>query len=297
MSPAMMSPLSPLRHRYSPFSWSPSSPLYQQWKKAQANITQDSRDVLAQRLNDLATRLSQDSHVEDESIKLLHAKVNELENALYTPERRPAKTKTERSGPRPLYLVDDRGGSDNSRTAPDPADLLLLDAPSLASPAQSSPSAKKRPNNRDDTKAKPRTSGVTVAQAEQVIAEAQNLHKELEIVISNLRDRQEETEHIHSLLITRLERAAQRIIYLEKRIQDLESERKGNETEMLNLQIQLKAIEVQCLGYVPKGADEELHKSIDAWKMEWSALKQKRARDKEQLSDTSMSRDADLTPD
>jgi hypothetical protein len=53
--------------------------------------------------------------------------------------------------------------------------------------------------------------------------------------------------------------------------------------EVLNLQIQLKAIEVQCLSYVPKDADPDLLESIDAWKTEWSALKRKRAREKEEM--------------
>jgi len=53
---------------------------------------------------------------------------------------------------------------------------------------------------------------------------------------------------------------------------------------MLNLQIQLKAIEVQCLSYVPVDADRELRESIDTWKMEYSALKQKRARNRASLN-------------
>lgn len=119
-----------------------------------------------------------------------------------------------------------------------------------------------------------------MAQAEKIVTEARDLHKNLEIIISNLRDRQEETEHIHSLLITRLERAAQRILHLEEQIKDLESERKEGDREILNLQIQLKAIEVQCLSYVPNDADRELRESIDTWKMEISAHKQKRSKNR-----------------
>ena len=65
-----------------------------------------------------------------------------------------------------------------------------------------------------------------------------------------------------------------------------EREQKECDAELLNLQIQLKAIEVQCLSYVPQDADQELRDSIDAWKMEWSALKQRRARNKDRLGDT-----------
>ncbi|RYP92371.1 hypothetical protein DL770_001471 [Monosporascus sp. CRB-9-2] len=96
-------------------------------------------------------------------------------------------------------------------------------------------------------------------------------------------------EHIHDLLIMRAERAAQRIIYLERRVQELEDERNENEMEILNLQFQLKAIEVQCLSYVPKDADQDLRESISAWKTEWSALKRKRARKKDYSADEVLS--------
>ncbi|RYP28011.1 hypothetical protein DL767_007411 [Monosporascus sp. MG133] len=98
-----------------------------------------------------------------------------------------------------------------------------------------------------------------------------------------------ESEHIHDLLIMRAERAAQRIIYLERRVQELEDERNENEMEILNLQFQLKAIEVQCLSYVPKDADQDLRESISAWKTEWSALKRKRARKKDYSADEARS--------
>ena len=73
--------------------------------------------------------------------------------------------------------------------------------------------------------------------------------------------------------------------------------------EILNLQFQLKAIEVQFLGHAPGGVgggggrgggqgatsadgsaladDQELRESISAWKSEWSALKRRRARKKQ----------------
>lgn len=55
--------------------------------------------------------------------------------------------------------------------------------------------------------------------------------------------------------------------------------------EVLNLQIQLKAIEVQCLTFVPKDADPDLLESIETWKSEWSALKRKKTlKGQEELS-------------
>ncbi|KAI8634183.1 hypothetical protein F5Y19DRAFT_461644 [Xylariaceae sp. FL1651] len=283
-----MSPLSPLRRQFSP-PMARSSPSYPQSdlnESENEDISLDSKDVLVQRLNDLAARLSQQHHVKGHNVNVLHAKVDEMENVLYT-HGYPLKTKTQ--SPRTLtWNAEDEGGSDLSWEAGQhPPNPLLSDISSLSSPKRISSSAKTRMENQSDAQAgSAHASKMTVAQAERVIAEAQALHKGLEMVIANLRARQEETEHIHELLITRAERAAQRIIFLEERLQELESERNEGETEMLNLQIQLKAIEVQCLSYVPKDADEDLRESIATWKMEWSALKRRRAQKREQLTGT-----------
>lgn len=45
--------------------------------------------------------------------------------------------------------------------------------------------------------------------------------------------------------------------------------------EILNLQIQLKAIEVQCLNHGPTGVDPDLLDSIETWR---AAMKRKKAR-------------------
>ncbi|KAI1431802.1 hypothetical protein GGR50DRAFT_677625 [Xylaria sp. CBS 124048] len=282
MSPAA-SPLSPLRRRLSPLTMSPSSPLYPQWTRNQANTAQPSRDALAQRLNALAMRLSQEDNVEDESINLLHAKVDELENVLHSPDAYQHRTETS-PGPRPFNPEVDPDESDIDWMAPYPTNLLPSDASSISSTLLPSPPAKTRVGHQDDTREEPHAPRMTVAQTERVIEEANNLREQLENIIANLCDRQEETEHIHELLIMRLERAAQRIITLEKRVKHLEKERKQSNTEILHLQIQLKAIEVRCLSYVPQDADQELRESIDTWKMEWSTLKQRRTSTRELLN-------------
>ncbi|KAI1117461.1 hypothetical protein F5Y14DRAFT_402702 [Nemania sp. NC0429] len=293
-----LSPLSPLRRPLSPPTLAPSSPLYPHSESGSPGLShrrhddaaQDSRAVLVQRLHDLTLQLSQrHRHLHDESIDILHAKVDELEHVLSTPDYSSGTTGDSRPSRLPSRGSADNGqdGSDHERRPSHPDNLLLA---SLASPTRPSPSAKTRADCQAGAKADSCASKMTLAQAEQVAAEAQGLHRSLEVVISNLRDRQEETEHIHGLLITRLERAAQRIIHLEEQLRDSERDRKESDAELLNLQIQLKAIEVQCLSYVPQGADEELRESIDAWKMEWSALKQKRARDRERLNDDTPTR-------
>ncbi|KAJ8104855.1 hypothetical protein ONZ43_g7657 [Nemania bipapillata] len=268
-----MSPLSPLRRQFSPASLAPSSPLYPQSESDHLGpdhgdhetTTQGSRDALVQRLNDLAGRLSRQDLIEDESIHVLQAKVNELENVLSTPGHAP-KTKTKTRRPRR------RDGRDFYSEPLHPDNMLPSDVSSLASSTQPSPFVKTRVRRRVEAKADASTSNMTVAQAEKVIAEAQGLYKNLEVVISNLRDRQEETEATYP-------RAPHYTARTER-------ERKESDAELLQLQIQLKAIEVQCLSYVPQDADQELRESIDTWKMEWSALKQKKARNRERHGDT-----------
>ncbi|KAJ8125631.1 hypothetical protein O1611_g8007 [Lasiodiplodia mahajangana] len=259
-----MSPLSPLRRQFSPSTLAPSSPLYPQSESEHLgpdhgdheSIVLDNRDVLVQRLNALAARLSRQPHVEDESIDVLRAKVDELEDVLPAPDYSfKAKTRP----PRRPSLSPGDDGQDGGNL--------------LSSPIGPSPAAKTRTRRRANAKPGSRASRMTVAQAEQVVAEAHALSKGLET-------------HIHALLITRLERAAQRIIDLEEQLRNYESERKEGDAELLNLQIRLKAIEVQCLSYVPKDADEDLRESIDTWRKEFSALKQRRARNKERFNNT-----------
>lgn len=87
----------------------------------------------------------------------------------------------------------------------------------------------------------PQKVGMTVEQANKVVAEMRKLNDELSAVVSNLKARQEESDvsfhlwafvasggspsadttlpqHIHSLLVERAERAAQRIMFLQGRI-------------------------------------------------------------------------------
>lgn len=202
-----MSPLSPLRP-FSPLARvpTPSSPLYPHSDSGRSTPDQgrghhynddiardrDDRDVLAQRLRDLATRLSQrprgkDGGIDDD----LRAKVDELEDALNRSDS-PSKMRKRTSRlPRPS---SEAGGGHESRSSlswkpHSPKNPPYSDVSSLASPARLSPSA-----GAAAPEARPCASAMTVAQAEKIATEAQDLHKNLEIIISNLRDRQEETE-------------------------------------------------------------------------------------------------------
>ncbi|KAI0900799.1 hypothetical protein F4806DRAFT_168176 [Annulohypoxylon nitens] len=269
-----MSPFSPMRRQFSSPLVRSSSPLHSQEPEHsdEEELVKDSKDVLVQRLNDLAAQLSRQDHIKGDDVYGLHAKVDEMERVLSTKDHLHPSGLTPRRTPRrsrPNSLI-----LPNNRSEHDPFSGLsklgrmIPNIPNIPLPVQKSTATQ--------------TTGrqISTAESDRIVREAQNLCKELEEVASNLRARQEESDHIHELLITRAERAAQRIIQLEKRIKELERERNEGEMEMLNLQIQLKAIEVQCLSYVPENADQELRESISAWRTEWSALKRKRARRK-----------------
>lgn len=58
---------------------------------------------------------------------------------------------------------------------------------------------------------------------------------------------------------------------------ELEDVVADHEAELRHLRLELRAIEVQCMGYVPKDADPELEQSIRNWKEDWYTLKEKYA--------------------
>lgn len=248
-------------------------------RSEEEDLVRDSRDVLVQRLNDLVAQINQQDHLKEDDVNGLHAKVDEMEKAI-TRRDHPSRRTPRRPRPTSLVLQDSRrerdafwGSLTPGRTVPSISNLPLHTRTSSAARTDEESSG-------IPTAAPAKRRQISPAQADRIVAEAQNLCKELENVASGLRARLEESDHIHEMLITRAERAAQRIIQLENRVKELESERSEGEMEILNLQIQLKAIEVQCLSYVPEDADEELRKSISVWKSEWAALKRKRVRRK-----------------
>lgn len=192
--------------------------------------TQDSRDVLVQRLNDLVEKLSGDDDVAEAGVDALHATVDELETIV---------KKNSVSGPRKHTRGKLSTDSHSSRHS------------SLSARPASPPWA--RPHSAHEI-LRPMTAGSTFESfrqakhvlpppkaapqhAEKVLAEAQQLHRSLQAVVTSLKARQEEQDvcsaylllarvlttkqHIHGLLINRAELAAQRILYLEGRVKEL----------------------------------------------------------------------------
>jgi len=129
------------------------------------------------------------------------------------------------------------------------------------------------PTEENDTAHDAPKKGMSERQANKVIIEAAKLNKELTVVVDNLKARLEESDHIHSLLIERAERAAQRIIFLQNRISYLEEELQENDDELQHFRICLKAVEIQ----LPPNPDHEIQRCISAFKEDYKALKKKRA--------------------
>ncbi|KAI5928029.1 hypothetical protein F4810DRAFT_646534 [Camillea tinctor] len=231
MHPLGMSPFSPLSRQFSsPFAAATSPPRSVSEDPGQEDLTQDSKDVLIQRLNDLAARLNHQDLMTEGNVLSLHTKVDEMENLLAT-HYSPLKTKSPKHRPSSSALGNSRLEV-GSPLRPSTPNQVTSDQPSHMQPPSA---AKTNGANHDDKQAKQakpeHVPKISAAEAERVVAEAQLLHKGLEEVIANLRARQEESDHIHDLLITRAERAAQRILFLERRVKELESER--NEVSQL----------------------------------------------------------------
>ncbi|KAK2072937.1 hypothetical protein P8C59_007256 [Phyllachora maydis] len=155
-------------------------------------LPQDSKDVLVERLTDLAQRLSATGRgpgrgaLQPGDISALHARVDDIEDS---DDPRDART---------------RGGGGVSAAT------------------------------------------VATEVASQIRVEADKLDRELMAVLSSLQARREEADHLHDMLLDRANGAAKRILALEQEIAELKEEIAGNEADLRNLGLQLKAIEAVC---------------------------------------------------
>ncbi|KAG8164069.1 hypothetical protein KVR01_005987 [Diaporthe batatas] len=274
------------------------------------DITQDSRDVLVQRLNDLAQRLS-GADVRTENIEALHAQVDAMEKLLSRrAHRSPARlhrTPSSSSARRSASLQPGASSRPRSLVLPaagDGRDALGIMAPMspswLRSHFQRRPSTHRdRPDETSDLhKAAPvpvlsaqqlqpaeatatatatfsSSPKISSEMADSIVLEAENLCAEMSSVIESLQKRREESDHLHAVSIEREEAANERLRQQEARIHELEEAVEEDESELRYLKIQLRAIETQCAGYVPPGADPELEQSIRFWKRDWEELRDK----------------------
>ena len=217
-----------------------------------------SRDALARRLSHLAQQLTaSNDDLEDDGIDALTTQLDQMERAMtrrtspspsspfsrataepstpfprtstspsflhhrsvssFSPLPRPSAspyTPSHRASPRGSVSVDLRSHSET----PGGGSLFSSPASSFFRTRYSDLSASIFRDPEPEPEDPPPKMGMTVQQANKVIAEAMKLNDELTTVVTNLRARQEETDHIHALLVERAERAAQRIIFLQNRI-------------------------------------------------------------------------------
>jgi len=106
----------------------------------------------------------------------------------------------------------------------------------------------------------------------EIAKAAEDLSLKLAATVSELQTRKQESNHVHGLLITRCEKAAQRIIALDQCISEMQDDFEANQSELRFLRIQLQAIEAQSSQYILRDEDEELSKSIMKWKGDWEDI-------------------------
>ncbi|ROW06573.1 hypothetical protein VMCG_04339 [Cytospora schulzeri] len=117
------------------------------------------------------------------------------------------------------------------------------------------------------------SSRISYEMADTIVQEAEGLCAEMASVIESLQKRRQESDHIQAVLVDREGAADKLILEQAARIGELEDTVAEDESELRYLKIQLRGIEAQCMGYIPRGADPELDQSIRSWKRDWSSLR------------------------
>jgi len=216
------------------------------------DLTQDSKDVLIERLNDLVLRLSTTNVLKDGAVTAIHSQVDKIELILEGEERHQ----------RPSHS---RSGSGILKTEDDPywGPATPTQNIKMRLPDMSVSSARRSVHGELPA---PPTKGIELAQVAEALA------SKLAFTVEELQKRMEESDHIHNLLLTRVEKAAERILVLEYRIAEMEDDFEANQSELKFLRIQLKAIEAQYTQYIPRDEDPDLTQSILNWKVDWEDI-------------------------
>lgn len=136
------------------------------------DLTQDSKDVLVERLNDLVLRLSKDSSLEDNAVTAIHSEVDKIELLLHGGERRRGSRGTENTT---LSVEDDTFWGPRS-----PTQSLRLRRPVIirGSPRQAAHNE----------------SPMTPAKAVELANAAEELASQLTKTVAELQTRKEESD-------------------------------------------------------------------------------------------------------
>jgi len=221
---------------------------------------QDNKDVLVQRLNVLAIRLMEEDDLDDEDIIKLHKDVDKLEQMVDVSMTRSQDNDHHYDEQSPVKEDHEEGSEDDVFWEPH-------------RPGRNEPSREftmQMPVSLDNNSKT--VSNKSTGKAVAIAAEAEALQSQLSKTIKELHLRNEESNHIHGLLCEGLSKMAERIIYLEKEVTQLHAEFEANQSELSFLKLQMRAVEVQSLRYVPVDADRELAESIMKWKLDWARI-------------------------
>ncbi|KAK7429041.1 hypothetical protein QQZ08_004448 [Neonectria magnoliae] len=228
------------------------------------------RDALARRLSQLAHELTTGDQdlVDDDNVDILTAQLDQMEEAVVKKSSAfsSPSTPSPHTTPQRLMSVDMRSPADSIFSSPG-SSIFRTRFSDLSASIRRDPDPAPEPEPDPPLK-----KGMSAAQAKKVISEATKLNEELSQLVTNLQARQEESDHIHSLLVERAERAAQRILFLQSRISHLEQELHENDDELQHLRICLKAVEIQ----MPAHPDKELQRCISSFKQDYQIMKRKR---------------------
>jgi hypothetical protein len=235
-------------------------------------LAQDSKDVLVDRLTDLVSRLSNTNFLKDNAITAIHSEVDKIELLIRRAEKIQRDSGLSRRMPTGDAILS---REDDSLWGPmTPSHNIKMQLPN-------SPQRLKRiPSHTTELGNMPHSS-----QAEAVVKvakAAEELAVTLARAVADLQLRRAESDHIHDLLVTKLEARAERILFLEYKIAEMEDDFEANQSELRFLRIQLKAIEAQCAEYIPRVEDPELSESIMNWRIAWEDIdrRSKNRRDK-----------------
>ncbi|MCJ1405348.1 hypothetical protein MMC11_008575 [Xylographa trunciseda] len=92
----------------------------------------------------------------------------------------------------------------------------------------------------------------------------------VEHLVKELRKRQEDFRHLHSIVIAKAEEGAETIMRLETNIEDLETDITDDQSELTYLKLKLRILEIQGLPYIPANQRDDLAEGIDRWKLDWA---------------------------
>lgn len=207
----------PVLHRQ--FS-SPASTSFVEASPSQ-DLAQDNKDVLVERLNDLVLRLWKDSSLEDSIVSAIHTGVDQIEVLMKSREKQIEKNSPQIGGEAKILTEQPEDIFWGPRTPTRNIKMRFADSPN-------SPIHSIRPKQQ-----------MTAQCAIKLAKEAEGLASRLSASVAQLQVRKEESDvsglreafckrslaniiqHIHDLLVTRAEAAAERILLLEYRINEL----------------------------------------------------------------------------